>query len=395
MSKNYQISTEEFSLHNSDYRRILAELGISSLGDPIEEDYCLECHSSSNPNAGSNLDYYGIQAMSDNALSIGSLFDYTYTHPTATYSGRHQPIETGTNLADGNRHAECTDCHNPHAAQKGTHDGTSNLVSNALKGTWGVEPTSWPSTFTYTDNAAVHVAPSAYTVVNPATKEYQICLKCHSNYTTLPNGKRNLAAEINPNYPSSHAIVQAGDNAYCNTNTMNEPWGTNKINYCSDCHRSDTSTDPEGPHGSNQEHLLVATTVSNNSVGTPLCYVCHLETVYWSDRNATANSKYDKHPSSQGNHAQPPGCFACHMWDYASTAGLGVTDQNDWTGPGSATIYIHGQNKKWVYTETDGSAGSQDLVESFINGYLANLNFDPGTNQCYAETCKNHNPQTY
>ncbi|HUU44425.1 MAG TPA: hypothetical protein VM118_01725, partial [Acidobacteriota bacterium] len=263
MSRMFQSSTHTFSAHGSNYGLILDSAGVASPADPLEEDFCFKCHSTtSNPNAGSNLDYFGVKAMTDASLDIETAFGRTYTHPTSLYSGRHSPADSAATLADGNRHAECEDCHNPHTVRQGTHDGSSNLVSNALTGTWGVEPTSWPAVPTPTDNGNVFAAPSGYSKVNPALKEYQICLKCHSNYTTLPSGARNLAEEINPDYPSTHGIVQAGDNIYCDTMTMNEPWASSKITWCSDCHRSSVSTDPEGPHGSNLDYLLVATITS-------------------------------------------------------------------------------------------------------------------------------------
>jgi hypothetical protein len=402
MTKSYQTSTDKFSVHNSDYRRILAELGLASPADPHEEDFCFQCHSTtSNPNAGTNQDYYGVQTMSDTALAIESLFGYTYSHPTTVYSGRHQPIEDSTNYADGNRHAECADCHNPHAAQQGTHDGTSNLVSNALKGVFGVDILTWPDAPTdMTDNANKYatIQKTDYTEFNQATKEYQICLKCHSNYTTLPAGSPNIAEEINPNYPSTHAIAAVGDNAFCDTATMNEPWGTNKINYCSDCHRSDTPTDPEGPHGSNADHLLVAPIVSNSTIGTPLCDVCHKSSVYWS--GDAAPSDYDDHPATQGQHYMAPGCFSCHMWDHSSTASLGLPT-DDWPGgydntaslPPPIKIWVHGQNRNWVYNEQDGTAGTTQPVENFINGFIANM--DHGANRCWTETCKVHSNKAY
>lgn len=119
---------------------------------------------------------------------------------------------SSTNLS--NRHAECTDCHNPHRVTKfrdfrgnpvgtisgtpdaaGTHPHTdnnadihTNIASGVLRGSWGVEPQYSSSSF--------HSMPSSFDVkrgdpgvsVNTAaaasfvTREYQICLKCHSNY---------------------------------------------------------------------------------------------------------------------------------------------------------------------------------------------------------------------
>ena len=115
-----------------------------------------------------------------------------------------------------NRHAECTDCHNPHRvarnrlfnqdntvpdAAEGTHPHTAaqiaeaglpyheNLASGVLRGIFGVEPIAWESTEfgakptmfeikrgdpgsgASTDKTAPHV-----------TREYQVCMKCHSNY---------------------------------------------------------------------------------------------------------------------------------------------------------------------------------------------------------------------
>ena len=381
MSKTYQSSSgNQFSAHDNPYGRILNPLDSPSPSDPLEEKLCFGCHSTTqNPNAGTNQDYYGVQTMSTAALNVETAFGYAFGHPTPDSSGLHGPGETGPDFADGNRHAECQDCHNVHAAQQGTHDGSSNLVSNALKGTWGVEPTSWPAAPIPTDNGNVFVAPSSFNRVEPATREWQICLKCHSNYTTLPSGNRNLAEELNPNYPSTHGIVEAGKNSYCNTTTLFEPWGSaneaasgpnSGIVYCSDCHRSSNSADPEGPHGSNMEHLLVATIVSDDQVGTPLCDVCHNPYTYWS--GDAAASRYGQHPSSRGGHQKPKGCFTCHMWDYAWTAGLGVQTSEVFTdGP----VFVHGQNKKWVYMDDDGTAGSQDSVDSFINGYLANIDY--------------------
>jgi hypothetical protein len=112
-----------------------------------------------------------------------------------------------------NRHTECTDCHNPHRTTKnrlfnsyaatpdaaGTHQHNidiinpvahSNIASGSLRGSFGVEPAytaanfgmlGIPSTFTVKrgDPGLSVLSDVGQTYV---TREYQVCLKCHSNY---------------------------------------------------------------------------------------------------------------------------------------------------------------------------------------------------------------------
>ena len=134
-------------------------------------------------------------------------------------------IESRANLA--NRHAECSDCHNPHRVVRfrdfrggaagslagppdpaGTHrhdDAAgythTNIASGVLRGSWGVEPIygsvsfqSLPAGYLVKrgdPGASVDTTPTAPHV----TREYQICLKCHSDYgysdnNVYPTGNR-------------------------------------------------------------------------------------------------------------------------------------------------------------------------------------------------------------
>ncbi|MBI5275350.1 MAG: hypothetical protein HY854_02735 [Burkholderiales bacterium] len=105
-----------------------------------------------------------------------------------------------------NRHVECTDCHNPHRVIKnrlfnanpttpdagGAHNhaaGHTNIASGVLKGTTGVQPTGWAGN-AFTSLASGYTlkrgdgGSGASTAVGSAwvTREYQVCLKCHSTY---------------------------------------------------------------------------------------------------------------------------------------------------------------------------------------------------------------------
>jgi hypothetical protein len=256
------------------------------------------------------------------------------------------------------RHAECTDCHNPHRVVKfrtfaggvaglagtpdpaGTHrhdettaDVHTNIASGVLRGGWGVEPiygsTSFqnlPSSYTIkrgdpgtsvdTTAAAPHV-----------TREYQVCLKCHSdngyadnnvyplgNRPPLghsggtPPGTNNLTVYTNQAKEFQAPLIHQGEGTKVNSGsgsnyTTNNhrgwhpvmgptgrssattpasyraPWGNGigtQTMYCSDCHGSNTADNsvvptggengaPWGPHGSNNNFLLKG--VWNTSAG--------------------------------------------------------------------------------------------------------------------------------
>lgn len=389
LAKSYQEAGNQFGTHDTEYGYLLSPLGEAAPTDPLEEAICYQCHSvSDNPNSGANLDYYGVQPMGDASLAVAPTLDYAYAHPVNSVNGVHSSKETGADLGDGNRHAECADCHSVHAADQGTHDGSSSLVSNALKGAWGVTPSAWPAAPVPTDNVNLYAAPAGYTKLTSAVYEWQICLKCHSGYTTLPSGSPDLGQEINPNYPSQHGIAAAGTNAYCNTSTMNEPWASSHVTYCSDCHRSNNAADPQGAHGSNLEHMLVATVTSNSTVGTPLCYVCHPSSVYWS--GSAAASRFVSHPASRPAHRAAEGCFACHMWEFSTASGLGLNTARDLS---LGKIHVHGMNKRFVYNEQNGSAGTGQMSDAFVDGFIENMDFT--TKTCWSATCRTHTATVY
>ncbi len=142
--------------------------------------------------------------------------------------------ETQALLGKGNlnnRHAECTDCHNPHRVMKnrlfngaastvaGTHDHSaphSNIASGVLRGVWGVEPVygnanflSLPSTYLLKEGDGGSGAGQA--VNNPyLTREYQLCLKCHSDFGYTDNAVYPIGSR--PNLGESGGGTPSGTN---------------------------------------------------------------------------------------------------------------------------------------------------------------------------------------
>ena len=291
------------------------------------------------------------------------------------------------------RHAECTDCHNPHRVVKfrsftggaagiagapdpaGTHrhdetTGTThtNIASGVLRGAWGAEPiyasTSFqqlPSAYTVKrgdPGASVDTAVSAPHV----TREYQVCLKCHSDHgytdnNVYPNGTRpalgrlggtppgtnNLTVYTNQarefqaplahrgegtkpnsgagsgyatnNHRSWHPVMDATGRSAPSASAFRAPWGNaigTQTMFCSDCHGANTADasvvppggengTPWGPHGSSNNFLLKG--LWNTGVG--------------------ADNRGDAGPNANGL------CFKCHNPNtYANRNGSGTTGFN-------------------------------------------------------------------
>ena len=370
----------------------------------IEEKTCL----SNGGSAGAGC--HGSAGNPTGAKNIYSLFyTKTYRHPLSPAldaargkTGVHSSLEsqstypTGTAFYGANRHVECVDCHNPHTARNygtagnSTHTATgatypapTNIASRALLGAWGVEPTY---------GATPWIAPTSYTVRNfttvddTANKEYQLCFKCHSSFAygaTPPSGYTDQSIEFNPNNKSYHPVRSLiPTNSYTspsatngNRETMAAPWnnGAHDLMYCSDCHGSETDTDPEGPHGSTNQYIIIRSTSATDNT---LCLRCHLSTVYNPASNpgsgTETGSRFDQQTSGNNsanhyNHVTSRGkfCRDCH----AGTQTLPTGNSPVALAPGSA----HGTN----------------TVTGFVNGVNMNSytigNCDPAChgNQTY------------
>ena len=378
-------------------------LGPRQGGNSALENTCGQCHT-----AAANSALANTTQVPDVATAFSQAIRMPITTPeqggtteevhdvSANFSDTSINCTTANNRcgADGiepvsalrQRHAECTDCHNPHrvtrnrlfnadptvpdAAGTHRHDETTgythtNLASGVLRGSWGVEPVYNSTSF--------QVLPNSYTVkrgdpgisANTAvtatyvTREYQVCMKCHSDYGYLdnniyPNGNRpplgriggtplgtnnltiytNQAKELQApvthqgegtkplsgagsnyatnNHRSWHPVMGPTGRTATSASAFRAPWGNaigSQTMYCSDCHGENTADAsvvppggengrPWGPHGSTNNFILKG--LWNTNVG--------------------ADNRGDNGPNANGL------CFKCHNPDtYANRNGSGTT----------------------------------------------------------------------
>lgn len=334
--------------HGSENQRLVASFDSTTYDSSAtagEENLCYRCHQSGGP---------------DGAKDVKTQFEKTSAHPIAT-TETHSDTESAADFGDGKRHAECVDCHDVHTASAGTHTEGTNTVSNVLNGAIGVAVGNGPAG-----------SEPTYTVVR-ITKEYQLCFKCHSSYTTLPGGAPNLAVEFNPNNPSYHPVEGMGTNSGIDTATFIGDWSAESLMYCSDCHSTDdavSTTTPSGPHGSSIASMLknsYSHTSGGNGAGTgaDLCYACHNYAVYFSGQpgsrfRSTAQEPDQGHNGHVGNKGFS--CYYCHTV-HGSTGNAhlirlkgssetnGITDFNHSGGGGSCKATCHqNPNKANTYT---------------------------------------------
>jgi predicted CXXCH cytochrome family protein len=285
-----------------------------------------------------------------------------------TRVGKHKATEgqaqgwMGT--GNPNWHVECADCHNPHTAGNTSHTtrppvpvtgvpqppALTNVSS--LYGTGGVAVTptgapAWPNGLgAYNSLEPIGVVDKLKSATG-AYYEYQICLKCHSDFAwgsnTAPDSPSfsPAAAMTNQAREFSTAAFGSANQAYhpvmgvgINTQgTLNAPWAANKNQqtmYCSDCHNNNDpgATPPQGPHGSGNQFILAypfddtQTAKGTYQAGGDLCFICHDQTTYLTGAGAvtgfrtTLNTNlHTRHYTASTNALSNFGykCVNCHI----------------------------------------------------------------------------------
>jgi len=254
-----------------------------------EENNCFDCH---NGNVASK----NIQIQSNK----------TYRHNESGYIGVHDPTE---NPLVSVLHAECVDCHNPHAAKNAA--ATPPNVKGFNIGVPGINQSGNP--------------------VNPALYEYEICYRCHTATPGMPASptirqivQNNVRLEFAMGNPSYHAVVGQGVNP--NVPSLIAPNTTTTIMYCSACHASDGTGAPSGPHGSIYPHILVRQYITadpntESAAAYALCYNCHSRTSILGDASFKA---HEKHIAGENTP-----CNTCHdPHGISSTQGNSTNNSN-------------------------------------------------------------------
>jgi predicted CxxxxCH...CXXCH cytochrome family protein len=226
----------------------------------------------------------------------------------------------------------CVDCHAPHAARGGTHATPGNKAGPPIQGAAGAALATNPAF--WTAPAAGAFTPT--TIVAGTDVEATLCFKCHSAFGgTLPAGTTDTAREFNPNNSGNwfttgttttwsanetaggfHPVLSdAGNNlGRVNLANLQAPWSTTTRNLmtCTDCHESNSTTDPNGPHGSTAAFILKGPNIAWNassaatSTGMPggvFCSNCHSTT--WASSRFTGTQHYSRS-------AHRVACMNCH-----------------------------------------------------------------------------------
>ena len=275
---------------------------------------CYNCHgSTAAPVNGAQGNRSNKDIQSQIAKARNHPANADNVHDTATELAN---ATFGNTLGVTGRHSSCMDCHDTHEARAGTHAQGTNLAGPPLQGAWGVKFGGTLAAFAAPTAANFTTVPS---MVAGTDLEATLCFKCHSSYygtrPTSPSGgyaETDQAREFNPANPSFHPVLASNSGTIGNTGNITAPWTRTSLMTCTDCHESNLTTDPNGPHGSTAAFILkgpnttwssaVIYTTAGMPAGT-FCANCHAANF--------AGSRFPDHTNPNGFHNVA--CTACHV----------------------------------------------------------------------------------
>jgi hypothetical protein len=350
-----------------------------------EERLCYNCHGNGTaayPQAAGAADVY---------TPANPVSGTNNKHVMATYSGRHSDLEGADDLGSTNRHSECVDCHDPHAAKKvggtATQDGlNTSAPGGAVYGAWGVVPDYADSIRDQTQIGPPVIpnpgtynwgTPTSFSAIRlsgaPSEAEAFLCFKCHSGNSTRPAGQSDLALEFNPSNFSVHNVLgqsvgvqeafthTADDSikytvawAFPTVNVFRSGYDRNTMLTCTSCHTNETAGDAKGPHGSAVQWLIdpayptpwrqtyLQDDDTNGMFGTPICDKCHDLTNSSGEASNSAHAKWSQHG---GSSSKP--CTTCHIsvphgWKRPRLLGSRAYDSAPYATTNSGITYLRG-----------------------------------------------------
>lgn len=262
-------------------------VGHGQSGQPMlamaEEDFCYQCHGSDSERA--RMVAEGRLVPGARLQDMRPEFNKAFSHPVSQ-TGEHRPGEVIPTLSGGKTdHAECVDCHNPHqriAAGK-------SMVQNV-------------SGFTL---AGVHLETGA--------REFQICLKCHTDRVGTGDSNRSLVRAFAGTARSQHPVTMPSPGL--NLPSLRNPPLQAGFMKCSDCHRSDDPGAPKGPHGSDHESMLAGNYDRNvytreSPFAFEFCYSCHDRLSILGNESFPYHREHIEGDLVSGR--QGTSCYSCH-----------------------------------------------------------------------------------
>lgn len=242
----------------------------------VSRNACENCHNPHNANGSRRLmnfqqeenNCYSCHNGNVSAKDIQAQFIKPYRHNVGGYLQIHDPEEQNVVQT---RHVECEDCHNAHASNN--QSATPPNVNGFLLGVKGINSSGTP--------------------INPSQYEYEVCYRCHADSPDKPGSatirqiaQNNVRLEFDITNPSFHPVEGAGVNP--NVPSLIPPYTVSSKIYCSDCHASDGTNSPVGPHGSIYPQILKmqylkSDNTPESAIAYALCYSCH-------NRNTIINS---------------------------------------------------------------------------------------------------------
>ncbi len=279
----------------------------------VSENACENCH---NPhNAGGKYRLLNYLAEESNCLNchdgnvasknIKNELSKPYIHNVYGYNLTHDASEAALTSS---MHVECEDCHNPHAVKPLSSVAPS--ASGFIQGVKGLSQTGAP--------------------VYPIQYQYELCYRCHADSPGKTPGRtarqieqNNVRLEFDVGSISFHPVVSAGKNLSV-PSLIGPTYTESSIIYCVDCHSSDGTGAPSGPHGSVYPSILryrydKADNTVESASAYELCYSCH------SRSSILGDNTFKEHKKHIDDERTP--CNVCHD-PHGISNSQGISDQN-------------------------------------------------------------------